>query len=285
MSRPRALLRIAAFPDGDTGGNPAGVVTEAVGMSDSEMQRVAAEVGYAETAFVVSRVASSDDAVIVRYFSPVAEVPFCGHATVATAIALAEAHGPARRVFETRAGEVEVTTSHEGGSLDAAFTSVEPWVAPLENHVLEELLLQLGLDRSDLDATHPARLAFAGNVHPVLTIAGRARFDGFSFDPGSVRSLMDEQGWRGTITVLHREGRGRYEARNLFPVGTLAEDPATGSAAASVGAYLRERGLIDPPARVVIRQGRHIGSPSLLRVEVPASGGIVVRGTARHLRV
>ena len=114
----------------------------------------------------------------------------------------------------------------------------------------------------------------------MLVFAGLDEFDAFTFDPAAMRQLMDAQGWAGTVTTLALRGDAEIEARNLFPVGTLTEDPATGSAAASVGGYLRELGLVTPPARVVIRQGRHVGRPSLLLVDVPRTGGIVVSGSA-----
>ena len=73
------VRRIAAFTDGGRGGNPAGVVLADALPGHAEMQRIAAEVGYSETAFA----APWDDAFVVRYFSPETEVPFCGHATIA----------------------------------------------------------------------------------------------------------------------------------------------------------------------------------------------------------
>ena len=82
------ILRYAAFTTQPGGGNPAGVVLDAATLTDAEMQQIAIDVDDAETAFVTG--ATGDGAVAVRYFSPVAEMPFCGHATVATAIALAE---------------------------------------------------------------------------------------------------------------------------------------------------------------------------------------------------
>ena len=72
----------------------------------------------------------------------------------------------------------------------------------------------------------------------------------------------------------------RYAAFDLFPVGAITEDPATGAAAAAVGAYLRMLGLVEPPARVLIHQGRHVGRPGLLTVDIPAAGGVVVSGPA-----
>ena len=78
------VLRYTAFSQDPTGGNPAGVVLDASGADSDAMQAVAAEVGYSETAFLFPLV---DDEFVVRYFSPEAEVSFCGHATIATAVA------------------------------------------------------------------------------------------------------------------------------------------------------------------------------------------------------
>jgi PhzF family phenazine biosynthesis protein len=83
------ILRYSAFAATPEGGNPAGVVLDAAHLDDASMQRIAAEVGYSETAFVVGRDAETRT-FRVRFWSPAAEVPFCGHATVATAVALAE---------------------------------------------------------------------------------------------------------------------------------------------------------------------------------------------------
>jgi len=279
---PPEVLRYAAFTTDPDGGNPAGVVLDAAALDDAAMLAVAAEVGYAETAFVTG---GDGGARVIRYFSPIAEVPFCGHATVATAVALAEREGPGRIRFATPVGEVAMETAEVDGRIVAAFTSVEPRVEPIPPEVLAELLDLVGLDAEALDDRHPPRIAFAGNRHPVLAVADAAAFDAFGFDPDRARALMDEHGCPATITVLHRladsaDGGLRFEARNIFPVGSIVEDPATGAAAAAVGGYLRELGAVAAPARVVIAQGRHVGRPSELVVDVPAAGGIVVSGSA-----
>jgi len=112
----------------------------------------------------------------------------------------------------------------------------------------------------------------------VLVFADRETFDTFAYDPAAMRALMDAEGWTGTVTTLFAVGDAEFEARNIFPVGTMDEDPATGSAAASVGGYLRTLGLA--PDRIVIHQGAHVGRPSLLTVDIPPTGGIIVSGTA-----
>lgn len=112
------VLRYTAFSADPAGGNPAGVVLDASGLTDDAMLAVAADVGYSESAFLTAPApdgaGSPGRAFTIRYFSPKAEVPFCGHATVATAIALAERIGPGDLVFETRAGTVPVTVAATG---------------------------------------------------------------------------------------------------------------------------------------------------------------------------
>ncbi|MEW1959128.1 PhzF family phenazine biosynthesis protein [Kineococcus sp. NPDC059986] len=268
------VLRYAAFTDDPAGGNPAGVVLDASTASADEMLAVAAEVGYAETAFVVGRPA--ERRVRMRYFSPHAEVPFCGHATVATAVALAERHGGGEFTFETAVGPVALVA--DGGR--ASFTSVEPSVADLTPAQLAELLDLFGLAADDLDERYPPRVAAAGNPHPVLVLHDADRFDAVTFDPARARRVLDANGWPATITLAHARDAHLFEARNAFPVGSVTEDPATGSAAAALGGYLRALGHVDPPARVLVHQGRHVGRPGLLTVDVPAHGGIVVSGPA-----
>lgn len=288
MTATPEVLHLSAFADAPHGGNPAGVVLDAAAMTDAEMLAVAAELGYAETAFVTEPAIEGDlRHVRIRFFSPGAEVPFCGHATIATAVALAERRGAGEFLMQTQAGAVPIVTASDGSRVIASFTSVEPDARPLADDVADRLLGLLGLGRSDLVDGYPILEVFAGNWHPVVVLATGPTFDRFLFEPAAVRALMDEQGWAGTVTVVHvpvstesGEAGLVIEARNLFPVGSLTEDPATGSAAASLGAYLRTIGAISPPARFSVLQGRHIGRPSRLLVDVPDAGGVTVSGTA-----
>jgi PhzF family phenazine biosynthesis protein len=83
------------------------------------------------------------------------------------------------------------------------------------------------------------------------------------------------------VQLVWRESAALFRARNPFPVGNVVEDPATGAAAAALGAYLRWRGDLAPPATFTILQGVEMGRPSRIEVEVPdATGGIRVSGTA-----
>ncbi|MDZ7929266.1 MAG: PhzF family phenazine biosynthesis isomerase [Rhodococcus sp. (in: high G+C Gram-positive bacteria)] len=279
---PIDIQRWTAFSSEPSGGNPAGVVLDARGLDDTEMLRVAADVGYAETAFVTP--GDGDRSRTIRYFSPVAEVPFCGHATVAAAAAISAIAGVGSIRFATPVGDIEIVTSvGADGSPLVSFTSVEPRTNPLSEKALADVLGALGLTTTDLHTDHVPAEAFGGNWHPLVVLADRDVFDGFAPDLGRARAVLDEHGWPATIIVLWPQSADQWHARNVFPVGSITEDPATGAAAAATGGYLRSSHAVQPPGRIVIHQGSHVGRPSTLFVDIPPSGGIIVAGSAARI--
>ncbi|UQW99582.1 PhzF family phenazine biosynthesis isomerase [Streptomyces sp. RerS4] len=273
------LLRYVAFSTDPQGGNPAGVVLDATGLDEATMAATAAEVGYSETAFVVPR---QDGALDIRYFSPQNEVPFCGHATIATAVAHAQRHGVGDLLLHTKAGRVPVTTSAgPDGTVVATLVSVEPRTEPLADADLAELLAALRWSPADLDPALPPRVAYAGAWHPVIAAASRERLADLDYDMTALGDLMARRDWT-TIALVRRESEHVFHARNPFPPGGTVEDPATGAAAAAFGGYLRALGIVDTPAVLRIHQGVDMGRPSLITVGVPAgrNSGIEVTGTA-----
>jgi PhzF family phenazine biosynthesis protein len=274
------ILRYAAFTTVPDGGNPAGVVLDATDASDAEMQRVAAEVGYSETAFLVPE--AEPGAFAVRYFSPLAEVPFCGHATIAAAVANARRNGPGALRFATMAGSVAVRTDADDiGLVTATLVSVPPRTVALASADRDELLAALGWSAADLEPALPPRVAFAGAWHPVLAATTRARLADLDYDFDRLGALMAARDWT-TVALVHREHDTLFHARNPFPPGGVREDPATGAAAAALGGYLRELGLVTPPATVTVHQGDDLGRPGVLTVRIPAEPdtGIAVSGSA-----
>ncbi|MEU1514544.1 PhzF family phenazine biosynthesis isomerase [Streptomyces sp. NPDC005811] len=268
QSEPTAeILRYSAFTHDPAGGNPAGVVLDASGLDAAEMLAVAAKVGYSETAFVTER----DDAARrfrVRYFSPLAEVAFCGHATVALSVALAERLGPGGIVLDTPAGEIPVATrAGEDGAVLATLTSVPTRSRPASGAELEAALAALGWAAGDLDPALPPHVAFAGNDHLILGAASRARLADLDYDFDGLAEVMRRHGWT-TVHLVWRESPERFHARDPFPVGGVVEDPATGAAAAAFGGYLSALGLVTAPARISIRQGEDMGRPSDLLIDV-----------------
>jgi PhzF family phenazine biosynthesis protein len=278
MTSEPEILRLSAFTDRPEGGNPAGVVLDAAALDPDAMQAIAARVGYSETAFVTGR--RADRELDVRYFSPEAEVPFCGHATIATGVALAAAEGPGEFLLHTQAGPVPVSTATDGATTTATLTSVAPHVLAIGDDDVDAALALLGWARGDLDPDLPPRIAYAGARHLVLAAATRARLAELDYDFAGLKAYMLERDLT-TVDLVWREDATTFHARNPFPVGGVVEDPATGAAAAAFGAYLRELGAVTPPVRLTIHQGADQGRPSLLHVDLAAGRpGVEVTGGA-----
>lgn len=268
-------LRYSAFTTDPSGGNPAGVVLDARAMSDADMQRIATQVGYSETAFLLPR---SDGAFDIRYYSPLAEVSFCGHATIAATVAHAERYGPGERLLHTRAGQVRVFVDE---ALMATLVSVEPQVVPLGAEDLDLILAALDWRSDELDPALPPALAYAGAWHPVIFAATRARLAQLDYDFDALAALMAQRAWT-TVNLVWRESAQTFHARNPFPPGGVVEDPATGAAAAALGAYLAVHDALPAQRAFTIHQGDDLGRPSRLAVAVPQDprAGIRVGGTA-----
>jgi len=282
------VLRYTAFAAGDPGGNPAGVVLDAGGMADQEMLAVAVEVGFSETAFLFparpwgDATAGQGWRADVRYFSPRAEVSFCGHATIAAAVALAERHGTGSLDLVTRGGVVPVVTRQHGRQVLATLTSVVPSVRPIPADLLYRTLAALRWSRDALDDSLPPRVAFAGNHHPVLAVTSRQVLAALDYDYDDLALIMADHDWT-TMQLVQREREDVFHARDPFPPGGVVEDPATGAAAAALGGYLRALNLVPASRRVSIHQGHDMGRPSLLVVEIPDQGGVLVSGSASPL--
>lgn len=261
------ILRYSAFTDTPAGGNPAGIVLDATGLDESTMQAIAAEVGYSETAFLT--VAGDDGRSFdVRYFAPSIEVPFCGHATIATGVALAERVGEGVFLLHTRAGDVPVDVQRDAsGRLHATLTSVEPKLDDLASSDLNRILDALHWSQNDLDPRFPPKVAFGGAWHPVLAAATRARLADLDYDFDALRALMLQRNW-ATVDLVWRETPTVFHVRDPFAAGGVVEDPATGGAAVALGHYLREMKLIEPPVTLTLHQGVDMGRPSLLIVDV-----------------
>lgn len=271
------VQRIAAFSDGPVGGNPAGVLIAPALPSVPAMQAIAREVGFSETAFA----AAVGDAWRVRYFSPAAEVPFCGHATIALGAALALRHGD--RVFRLQLNDAVITVEgrREGDLVAAALQSPPTRSAPATPDLVAAALQLFDLDPTDLDPRIPAAAIHAGADHLVLALADRGRLAGMSYDLEAGRALMQASGLV-TIALVHVRDAQHFAVRNAFASGGVLEDPATGAAAAAFAGYLRDLGWPHGGA-IEIVQGEDMGMRSRIQATIPETAGSSIRvaGTAR----
>jgi PhzF family phenazine biosynthesis protein len=271
------ILRIAAFSDGERGGNPAGVAIADALPSAAEMQRIAAEVGFSETAFA----APADGGWRVRYFSPVFEVPFCGHATIALGAALALRNGDGVFTLALNQATITVEGRRDGDVIAAALQSPPTRSSPAPQELVDAVLDLFGYTQGDLDPALPPALAHGGADHLVLGLRRREALAAMRYDLAAGRALMERAGLV-TILLAYVETPQRFHTRNPFASGGVYEDPATGAATAALAGYLRDLGWPHGGAIDVV-QGEDMGMRSLLRAEispVPA-GSIRVSGTAR----
>ncbi|KAF0653349.1 phenazine biosynthesis protein PhzF family protein [Cyanobium sp. Copco_Reservoir_LC18] len=273
------VLRLAAFSDGERGGNPAGVVIGERLPAESEMQAIAAEVGYSETAFA----APQGNGWRVRYFSPVAEVPFCGHATIALGAALAERCGDG--VFPLMLNQAEITVEgrRQGERWSAALQSPPTRSAPVTPELLTAALELFGYDPGDLDPALSPAVVHGGADHLLLALRRRGDLAAMRYAMEDGARLMAEAGLL-TLLLVWAEGPRRFHSRNAFAVGGVYEDPATGAATAALAGHLGRLGWPHGGSITVV-QGEDMGCRSLLEAEIPAVPGASVRvaGQVRRL--
>ncbi|NJN20204.1 MAG: PhzF family phenazine biosynthesis protein [Leptolyngbya sp. RL_3_1] len=271
------VLKIAAFSDGETGGNPAGVVIANAHPSEAEMRQIAAEVGFSETAFA----APLDEAWRVRYFSPESEVPFCGHATITLGAALALNHGDG--IFSLKLNDADITVEgqRQGEIISAALQSPPTRSAAADPQLVAEVLNLFSYTQNDLDAKLPPAYAHGGADHLVVGLNSRAALTAMQYDLAAGRELMNRAGWV-TICLAYAETPKLFHTRNPFASGGVYEDPATGAATAALAGYLRD---IDWPhgGEIAIVQGEDMGMRSRLHAEISPTPGSSIRvsGTAR----
>jgi PhzF family phenazine biosynthesis protein len=274
------ILRIAAFSHNNQGGNPAGVVICNVMPSEKEMLAIAKQVGYSETAFLTQ----VDDGWRVRYFAPEMEVPFCGHATIASGAVLGENFGEGVYKLVTNRDEITVSVSKsDQDSFVATLQSPKTWSRPAPNEYVEKILKEFNLTVADLNADYPVRFAFAGAKHLIVFLKDRKTLAEMSYHFEQVKTLMQDEDLV-TIDLLWMESTQLFHSRNLFPPGGVYEDPATGAAAAALAGYLCDiewqgGGSFD------ILQGEDMGCRSRLSVEYTMNKGesVKVSGETRHI--
>ena len=223
-------------------GNRAGVVLEAGSISDAEMQSIAAFAGFSETAFVLP--ASSDDHdVHVRYFTPIAEVPVCGHATIATHYLRARKLGLSSRVVQakTGVGVLPVNISGEGADTRIDMTQGKPeFGAILTDALRTDLIASLGMRATDLSTDLPIQIVSTGHSKVMVPVESLAVVNKLSPDMSRLAELSQRLSCNGFFPFAVDETTSglRTHGRMFAPAIGIDEDPVTGNANGPAGAYL-----------------------------------------------
>ena len=260
---------VDVFTDRPFGGNPLAVFTDARGLSDAQMQALAAEMNYSETTFVLPADDPANDA-RVRIFHRTAEMPFAGHPNVGTACVLAR-HGRDRDGvlrFEQMAGLVEIAIERNGAGEVTGAVIAAPQALSLGIELPAEGIAACAslAPRDIVTAAHQPVQASLGVKFVLAQVAPEALATATP-DLAAFRSLEGqyaELAGRLSLFLYARDGNS-IRARMFAPLAGTWEDPATGSASATLGALLLSLDGGDEAA-YTITQGVEMGRPSLLNV-------------------
>lgn len=266
-------LTLDVFTDTPFGGNPLAVIPDATKLPEAALQNIAAEFNYSETTFVYPPADPSHTA-RVRIFTPTMEVPFAGHPTIGTAVALARAgHGP-EMVLELGIGPVKVRAS----PTDARFIT-QASLEILAHPSLADVAAALSLPAAQIETTtHAPIMATLGLPFTLTELTTRdalaaARPDIAAFRAGNAKY----PGALDFAQFCYWRGADAIHARMFAPLDNIPEDPATGSAAATLAALLAQRTGTDQ--NITLLQGEDMGRPS--RISLATHGKAVsVAGNA-----
>jgi trans-2,3-dihydro-3-hydroxyanthranilate isomerase len=266
-------------------GNQLCVVPDPVDLDDATMQALAKEIGFSETTFVTE---AGGHRYAMRIFTPDAELPFAGHPTLGTAFVLvSEGRVTTPGTQTTAAGEVPV-------EVDLASNTAWMTQLPVEfGNVFEDRALiarAIGLEPGDLEPDLPVQTVTTGLLWTIVPVRDLDRLTRAQRDGRALEEAVAISGDEGLyLFAVTDEGA----TARMFDAGHgIGEDPATGSAAGPLGAYLAEHGLAGMPRSILVRQGEFVGRPSELLVQVRdeegrwrvrVGGGVHVVGSGAFL--
>lgn len=279
------LYRYDAFSTVPGRGNPAGVVLETEHLSEEQMQRIAKEAAYSETAFVFP----SDKADLrLRYFTPGAEVPLCGHATVGSIYALHEKGliGEGEITIETGAGVMPISVTVKDGRTQIGMTQAVYQEKPFWGDKAA-LAAAIGLTEDELDERYPIMYGYTGLWTVAIPVKHLESFAKMKPDHYSFPSILADEPYASVhpfcLETVY-EGAMIHARHFSSPRNNIGEDPVTGTASGVMGAYWKRHIAADPNQEMLVvnEQGLEIGKDGLVETLVPADPNSQVRifGTA-----
>ncbi len=274
------VYQIDAFTEKRFEGNPAGVVANADGLTDFQMQAIARELNNSETAFILSPTGSDHD-VRIRFFTPVIEVPTCGHATISAHYVRAIENDLPSCTVQQLIGigilPVDVIKKTDGYRIIMTQGAVEisPPVAGLKR---DEIIKAMGLSDPDMDSRCPMQIASTGSSKVMIGIKNKEKLNSLSPDLNSLEKISRTIDCNGYfVFTLDSDDKDIFSHGRMFaPAMGIPEDPVTGNANGPLGAYLAHHNLSDTSDGTVVfkgKQGEAIGRPGIVEVMVDIKDG------------
>lgn len=274
------VYQIDAFTKNRFEGNPAGVVANADGLTDSQMQVIARELNNAETAFILSPTAPDHD-VWIRFFTPTTEVPSCGHATIAAHYVRAIEKDLSSRTIQQRIGigilPVDIVKKDSDYRIIMTQGRVEiSDSVDLENQ--NDIISAHSLFPHDLDDRFPIQIASTGHSKVMIGIKKRERLN--ELQPNLIRltDISKKIGCNGyfVFTFDSDDNDILTYGRMFAPAIGIPEDPVTGNANGPLGAYLVHHNILEAPDGSITfkgKQGEAIGRSGIVTVTVEVKDG------------
>jgi len=278
------IYQIDSFTKDKFKGNPAGVVTNADGLSDNEMQLIARELNNSETAFIFLPDSNDCDGVI-RYFTPTTEVPICGHATIAALFAKASEEDLNSSIvrMKTNIGilPIEIIKTDEGYEIVMTQGAFE--LSPkLDTDSTEKLLAALGLQYSEIDTKCPIQIASTGHSKVMLGIKSRKKLNDLLPKIDELKALSKQINCNGYfVFTFDSDSKDILTYGRMFaPAIGIDEDPVTGNANGPLGGYLIQNKIINHNNNVFEfkgAQGEKIGRQGVVSVKVNVDNNLPSR--------
>jgi trans-2,3-dihydro-3-hydroxyanthranilate isomerase len=250
------------FTDRPFAGNQLAVFTDARALDAGTMQKLAREINFSESTFVLP--AEAGGHARIRIFTPNHELPFAGHPTLGTAVVLGLSIGLESIRLETGAGIVPVRFEREGGGVSFAWMS-QPMPRPASVANAPALLRALGIEAAVSEIVafdHGPHHVYVELPSPEAVAALRPDFNALAALPPLGVNCFAGAG-------------GQWKVRNFSPGYGVNEDPATGSAAGPLALHLVRTGRVAWGQQILIEQGTEIGRPSRLYARVLGSAEAV----------
>ncbi|WP_347560953.1 PhzF family isomerase [Clostridium sp. JN-1] len=281
MMKTYKIYQVDSFTREKFHGNPAGVVPNADGLTDEQMQRIARELNNSETAFVFSSSVPDYD-VEVRFFTPTTEVPLCGHATIAAHYVRAvEGTAVSGTVLQkTKAGILPVDIVQEYHDFSIIMTQGAPEVSePFSSDLVKRIARALGIAINDIREDCPIAIASAGHSKIMVGIKENGRLHSLKPNMEELSAISAEVGCNGYyVFTLNPDEEVLVHGRMFAPAIGISEDPVTGNANGPLGMYLVHYGICKSletqnELSFLILQGEAIKRDGGMRVNVKIENG------------
>ena len=275
MNRKYKLYQVDAFTRNKFSGNAAGVVPNAEGLTDKQMQAIARELNNSETAFILPADGADHD-VRVRFFTPTTEVPTCGHATIAAHYVRAiEYQLPTCTVFQKIGiGTLPVGIVQDGNDYHIVMTQggIE-FLGGIDGEERETLLSALDLHENDLDSRCPIQHVSTGNSKIIVGVKSMAKLNSLMPDLNLLMRIDQTISNKGYFIFTFDSDNPKLltHARMFAPQIGINEDPVTGNGNGPLGAYVIENKLLKHNGELFqfkSQQGEAIGRAGIAHVSV-----------------